>query len=254
MIGATGIPQRVLIVGGSSEIGGALARAWLKRGTRDFVVTERAAGAADTLVGDLVAGGARVDRVVLDALDRGVISPAIDSAWAHGDVDVVVIAIGLLGSQTEIDEDPTRVWDLLTVNATASIQIALEAVKRMGDQEYGSIVLLSSVAGQRGRSDNYVYGASKAALDTFAEGLQQRLGGSAIRVLVARPGYVFSKMSAGVDPAPFAVSVEYSRDEILRALDRGKDVIWIPSVLGVIFFGFRMLPRRLWAAIVSKTR
>jgi decaprenylphospho-beta-D-erythro-pentofuranosid-2-ulose 2-reductase len=143
---------------------------------------------------------------------------------------------------------------VLTVNATASIQVALEVAKRMEGQRYGTIVLLSSVAGQRGRRDNYVYGASKAALDTFAEGLRQRLMGKGVRVFLVRPGFVVSRMTANLDPAPFAVSLEQSKNRILRGLDRGQDVVWIPSVLGLLFYVFRMLPARLWAFIVARSR
>lgn len=254
MRGSTGVPQRVLIVGGSSEIGSSLALSWLRRGTSEFVVTQREAGRADDVVGHLEDAGARVTTVDLDALVRSTISPAMDRAWAGGDVDIAVIAIGRLGDQVEMEANPSAAWDVLTVNATASIQIALEVAARMEHQQHGTLVLLSSVAGQRGRRDNYVYGASKAALDTFAEGLQQRFADSEVGVLVARPGYVHSKMSAGVKPAPFAVSVDESRDRILTALESGKGVVWIPSFLGVLFQIFRLLPRRTWAALVRRMR
>lgn len=254
MRGSTGVPQRVLIVGGSSEIGSSLALSWLRRGTSEFVVTQREAGRADDVVGHLEDAGARVTTVDLDALVRSTISPAMDRAWAGGDVDIAVIAIGRLGDQVEMEANPSAAWDVLTVNATASIQIALEVAARMEHQQHGTLVLLSSVAGQRGRRDNYVYGASKAALDTFAEGLQQRFADSEVGVLVARPGYVHSKMSAGVKPAPFAVSVDESRDRILTALESGKSVVWIPSFLGVLFQIFRLLPRRTWAALVRRMR
>lgn len=254
MRGSTGVPQRVLIVGGSSEIGSSLALSWLRRGTSEFVVTQREAGRADDVVGHLEDAGARVTTVDLDALVRSTISPAMDRAWAGGDVDIAVIAIGRLGDQVEMEANPSAAWDVLTVNATASIQIALEVAARMEHQQHGTLVLLSSVAGQRGRRDNYVYGASKAALDTFAEGLQQRFADSEVGVLVARPGYVHSKMSASVKPAPFAVSVDESRDRILTALESGKGVVWIPSFLGVLFQIFRLLPRRTWAALVRRMR
>jgi len=251
---ATGVPQRVLIVGGNSEIGASLARAWLRKGTREFVITERVAGRSADLVRELDREGAETTMVLLDATDPASIEPAIEEAWSEADVDVTVVAIGLLGSQRDIEAEPSQAWDVLTVNATASIQIGLEVANRLERQQHGTLVLLSSVAGQRGRRDNYVYGASKAALDTFAEGLQQRFAGSEIGVLVVRPGYVHSKMSAGVDPAPLAVTVEQSRDQILRALEHNREVVWVPSVLGTIFYLFKLLPRRVWATIVAKTR
>lgn len=244
----------MLVVGGSSEIGAALARAWLRIGTRDFVVTERSEGRAAELVADLESVGAAVDAVVLDALRPESIGATLEAAWEDGDVDVVVIAIGLLGDQTEIEADPSLSWELLTVNATSTIQVALDAARRMEAQQHGTIVLLSSVAGQRGRRDNYVYGASKAAVDTFGEGLQQRFAGTEIDVLLVRPGYVYSKMSSGVDPAPFAVTIEQSCERIMRAISQRREIVWVPPVLEALFFVFRLLPRKVWAAIVARTR
>jgi decaprenylphospho-beta-D-erythro-pentofuranosid-2-ulose 2-reductase len=254
MQGSTGVPQRVLVVGGSSEIGGALARAWLRRGTKSFVITERTTGRAAELIETLSSGGADVRRVNLDVLEPATIAAAVDEIWSEGDVDVVVIAIGLLRDQEAIEEDPTQAWEVLTVNSTATIQVALEVARHFESQQHGLLVLLSSVAGQRGRRDNYVYGAGKAAVDVFAEGLQQRFATSPVRVLVVRPGYVHSNMSAGVKPAPFAVTVDRSSQEILRAVAAGKEVVWIPSLLAVFFFVFRLLPRRIWGRVVEAFR
>lgn len=254
MRGATGVPQRVLIVGGSSEIGAALGRLWLKRGTRSFVLTERESGRASQLTAELTAAGAAVTVEELDAGRPETMRPAIEAAWLDGDIDVVVVAIGVLPDQLEVESDPSLSWRVLTVNATASIQIGLLAAQRLHSQQHGTLVLLSSVAGQRGRRDNYVYGASKAAVDTFAEGLQQRFAGTEIDVLVVRPGYVYSKMSAGIEPAPFAVTVSHSADQIVRAVDRRRATVWVPPVLAVFFALFRLLPRRVWATIVRRTR
>lgn len=244
----------MLVVGGSSEIGAALARAWLRTGTRYFAVTERSEGRAAELVADLESGGATVDAVVLDALRPESIAAGLEAAWKDGDVDVVVIAIGLLGVQRDVEADPSLSWDVLTVNATSTIQLALDAARRMEAQQHGTIVLLSSVAGQRGRRDNYVYGASKAAVDTFGEGLQQRFAGTEIDVMLVRPGYVVSKMSSGVDPAPFAVTVEQSCERIIRAIAQRKEVVWVPPVLASLFFLFRLLPRKAWGSIVVRMR
>ena len=254
MRGSTGVPQRVLIVGGSSEIGSSLAAAWLRRGTRHFVVTQRAPGNTRGLVALLEDGGATVTSVSLDAHEADSIEDAMNDVWIQGDVDVAVVAIGVLGDQREIEAHPSLAWDVMTVNATATIHIALEVARRMEVQQHGSLVLLSSVAGQRGRRDNYVYGASKAALDAFAEGLQQRFADSEVNVLVVRPGYVHTKMSSGVAPAPFAVTVEESRDRIISAVEGREDVVWVPSILGAVFYVLRMLPRRVWAVIAARAR
>ena len=251
---ATRVPQRVLIVGGGSEIGSALARAWLAQGAEEFILVSRPESSVDVLVQEIERSGRTAKVLSMDALDRSSIAPMIEAAWSVGDIDMVVISIGLLGDQRAIESDPGLAWEVLSVNATASIQIALEAANRLEAQQYGSLILLSSVAGLRGRRDNYVYGASKAALDAFGEGLQQRLSNSGVKVLIARPGYVRSRMSAGVPAAPFAVSVDRSRDQILGAVARGDSVVWIPPVLGLFFFLIRFMPRKAWARVVGRWR
>lgn len=254
MEGSTRIPQRVLVVGGSSEIGSALARLWAARGTRAFVLTERVHGRTDELVEELAEVGASTTAVMLDALRPETIEQAIDDAWSAGDIDVAVLAMGRLEPQNAIEVEPARAREILDVNTVATVQVALEISNRLEHQQHGTLVLLTSVAGQRGRRDNYVYGASKAAVDTLAEGLQQRFAGSGIKVLVVRPGYVHSRMSSGVKPAPFAVTVDESSRRILAAVESGRDSVWIPSMLRPLFFFIRLMPRRTWAAIVSRMR
>lgn len=253
MDSSTGVPQRVLVVGAASEIATSLISGWLRRGTREFALTTRTGTPPKDITEQIAASGGTWTIRHLDAFDRSTIGPALDDAW-EPDIDVAVIAIGVLEHQAEVDRDPARAWDMMTVNATATITIALELADRMKVQGHGTIVLLSSVAGARGRRDNFVYGASKAALDTFAEGLTQALEGHGVRVLVARPGYVHSRMSRDIPPAPFAVTTEESALAILRAVAQKRSTVWIPPVLGPIFWVFRLLPARLWSRIVKALR
>jgi decaprenylphospho-beta-D-erythro-pentofuranosid-2-ulose 2-reductase len=142
----------------------------------------------------------------------------------------------------------------MTVNATASIVIALEIAKRMREQRHGTLVLLSSVAGLRGRRDNFVYGSSKAALDVFGEGLRQAVETDGVHVVVARPGFVRSRMSAGIKPAPFSVSTEASAAAITRGVAAGRRVVWVPPILAPIFWILRLLPHAMWRVIVDRVR
>jgi decaprenylphospho-beta-D-erythro-pentofuranosid-2-ulose 2-reductase len=109
--------------------------------------------------------------------------------------------------------------------------------------------VLSSVAGERARKSNFVYGSSKSGLDAFAQGLGDALVGSGVRVLVIRPGFVHSKMTKGLDPAPFATTPEAVANAITEALASGKEIVWVPSVLRWVAMVFHLLPRPLWRRV-----
>lgn len=193
--------------------------------------------------------GVDVAALPLDVTDGSAVAPTLDRAWSGGDFDVVVIAVGILVDQRLIEQDPMSARTMLEVNTVGSIHAALEAADHLVHQAHGTLMIMSSVAGQRGRRDNYVYGASKASLDVFAEGIAQRLERHGVDVVTVRPGYVHSKMSAGIPPAPFAVSLEESRDRIMEGYSRRERTIWVPRLLGPVFFLLRILPRRLWTTI-----
>jgi decaprenylphospho-beta-D-erythro-pentofuranosid-2-ulose 2-reductase len=111
--------------------------------------------------------------------------------------------------------------------------------------------VLTSVAGERVRKANYVYGASKAGLDAFAQGLGDALQGTGVHLLVVRPGWVKTKMTDGMDPAPFPTTADAIADAVVDALAKGKELIWVPGVLRFVFSGFRHLPRPLWRKVAA---
>ena len=119
----------------------------------------------------------------------------------------------------------------------------------MVDQGHGTIVVLSSVAGERVRKSNYVYGASKAGLDGFAQGLGDALQGTGARVMVVRPGFVHTKMTAGRKPAPFSTTPDAVADAVVRGLEKGAETIWAPPALRFVMSGMRHLPRPLWRKV-----
>lgn len=251
---ATRVPQNVFLVGGTSEIGEALLTGWFDPGLERATITARCAADLDALAERCTQSGVEVTCAELDVSKPSSVAPAVTAAWANGDVDVVIVAVGLLGDQLHMESEPASARQIIEVNTTGTIHVALEAANRLEAQGHGSLILLSSVAGQRGRRDNYVYGASKAALDTFAEGLSQRLEPAGVRVLLVRPGFVHSKMSEGVDQASLAVTVEQSRDAILAAYARSRRTVWIPAVLAPAFWILKLLPTRVWASIVRRMR
>lgn len=245
MRNGTGRPQRLLLLGGTSEIGAATLRA-LDLGPGAAVVLagrDEAAllRAAAELPGAVVVS---VDR--FDARDPDSVAQVIDRAFAGGDVDVVIAAFGVLGDQQALERDPAGVGDVLTVNVVSHVRALLEATSRMRLQGHGTYVALSSIAAVRPRRANFVYGAAKAALDAAARGAADALHGSGVRVLVVRPGFVVGRMTAGMSPAPWATTPEVVGQAVADAIRTDRTEVWVPARLAVVAMVMRLVPRRIW--------
>lgn len=242
---ALGAVQSVLVLGGGSEIGVATARALVRGRARTVILAARDADALGPAADALLADGAeRVERVRFDALDTGSHAAFADEVFAlAGDIDLALIAFGVLGDQDEASSDPARAVSLIAVNFTGVASVAIPVAARMRAQGHGTIVLLSSVAGERARASNFVYGASKAGADAFAQGLGDSLAGTGVDVMVVRPGFVKSKMTAGMDPVPFSTTPDAVADAIVRGLARGSHTVWVPGVLRGVMSVLRHVPR-----------
>ena len=232
---ALGEVQSVLVLGGTSEIGVATAKALVERRTRTVVLAARdpasCAGAAEEL------SPARVETVAFDAVDTGSHAAFVDGVFEQlGDVDLALVAFGVLG-----DEDDAV--HVARVNYVGAASLMSELARRMSAQGHGTIVLLSSVAGERARKSNFMYGASKAGADAFAQGLGDSLAGSGVHVMVVRPGFVKTKMTAGLDPVPFSTTPGVVAGEIVKGLARGAHTVWVPPILRVVMSVLRHVPR-----------
>ena len=197
---------------------------------------------------ELTAAGAGIVRAIpFDATDTSSHQSTIEQCFAdHPDIDLVLIAFGVLGHGAGVDTDPAAAAEAVITNYVGAVSSGLAAARCLRDQGHGTIVVLSSVAGERARKSNFVYGSSKAGLDAFAQGLGDALVGSGVRVIVIRPGFVHSKMTEGLDPAPFATTPEAVANAITEALASGKEIVWVPSALRWVALVFRLLPRPLW--------
>ena len=245
---ATGMPQTAVVIGGTSDIARAVLRALATRRLRRVVLTGRdevgLAGAAKELQAE---GVPEVDVAVLDVTDTGRVGAVGDDVAARlGQIDLVLVAAGILGDQEADEVDPAAVARVLTTNATgpAAVMTAFASVLRRQGQ--GRMVVLSSVAGVRVRRANYVYGASKAGLDAFAQGLADALRGSGASLLIVRPGWVATRMTAGRERAPFATTPDAVAADVVRAMERGAAVAWSPKVLRLVFGVMRLLPGAIW--------
>jgi len=240
-----GEAQTIVLLGGASDIGRAIVSRLVSPATRTVVLAGRRPDAIDTAA----VGGPGVDVVAtaFDASDVGVHEAFVgDLVATHGDLDVVVLAFGQLVDQAELDADPARAAELVTANYTGAVSVGLAVAAQFRRQGHGRLVVLSSVAGERVRKANFVYGSSKAGLDGFAQGLGDALVGSGASVLVVRPGFVHSKMTAGMKAAPFATTPAAVAEATVKGLARGRRTVWVPGTLRFVFSTFRHLPGPIW--------
>jgi decaprenylphospho-beta-D-erythro-pentofuranosid-2-ulose 2-reductase len=246
---ALGAVQSVLVLGGASDIGMAIAARLAGPRQATVILAGRHPDALDAAAGKVRAEGAgRVETLSFDAEDPASHEATIAAAirLAGRDLDVIILAFGLLGDQ-EIDEAGGDGAVLLAqVNYVGGVSSGLAAARALRAQGHGTLVVLSSVAGERVRRANFIYGSSKAGLDGFAQGLGDALEGSGARVLIVRPGFVQTKMTEGRPPAPLSTTPDAVAAAVAKALANGRQVIWVPATLRPLFAAFRHLPRALW--------
>jgi decaprenylphospho-beta-D-erythro-pentofuranosid-2-ulose 2-reductase len=245
---SAGAPTRVLLLGGSSEIGLAIVR----RLARDVPVRPYLLG-RDRARLEHVAGELRgenwpdveVGLVDAEALDthEAAIATAFERA---GGFDLAIFAVGILGAQEGLDADPATAAEVLQVNFTGAGSLLMACMRAMRRQGSGTVVVMSSVAAERPRAGNAIYGAAKAGLDALAQGLADAAGSGGPRVLVVRPGFVKTRMTEGLDPAPFATTPEAVAEATVRGLSGRAHTIWVPGKLRVVFAVLRHLPRAIY--------
>jgi decaprenylphospho-beta-D-erythro-pentofuranosid-2-ulose 2-reductase len=249
---ALGAVQSVLVLGGSSEIGAAIAAELARPRAATVILAGRSPDRMAPWAEQIKAAGAgRVELIAFDAdqpdTHDQVISQAAQSAG--GDLDVIVIAFGLLGNQSVDETGGPGAVQLATTNYVGSVSTGLAAARQLRNQGHGAIVALSSVAGERVRRANFIYGSSKAGMDGFYQGLGDALAGSGVHVLIVRPGFVHTKMTQDMPQAPMATTPHHVAQATVRALQNNRDIIWVPPQLQPIFTIFRHLPRPLWRRI-----
>ena len=243
----------MLVLGGSSEIGLATVRRLVADRTRTVVLAARDPEAlADTVEEVRKAGATTVETVAFEALDTESHAAVIDGVFDQHDIDLVLVAFGVLGQQAAFDKDPHAAAEAVRINYVGAVSVGLAAAERIRQQGHGTIVFLSSVAGERVRKANFVYGSTKAGLDGFAEGLGDALVGTGGRVMVVRPGFVRGRMTEGMEPAPMSTTPEAVAEAITDGLAKGKEAVWVPPQLRVFFSGLRHLPRPVWRKVAER--
>lgn len=249
MKNGVGVAQNIVLFGGTSEIGQAILQRLVQPGVARLVLVSRDLDAASVASQSLVESNPDLDvhHVRFDASDAVAMTHVVaEVAEAIGDIDVAVIAQGVLNEDVDYYADPSLLTSVANVNFTATMTLMYALASRMRSQGYGKIVLLSSVAGERVRRGNPVYGATKAGIDGFALALDHELAGTGASVLVVRPGFVTTKMTAGMKKAPFSTDAGSVAKIVERGINSRKKIVWAPSVLQWLFFVLKNLPLVVW--------
>lgn len=236
--------KRVVVLGATSAIAQHVARLYARKGASLFLVA-RNAGRLAAVADDLrVRGATQVESAVFDLDDAAAHDRLLDAAEsALGPADVVFVAHGVLGSR---DAGPDEAEAILRTDLAGPASLLLRAARRMEARRAGTLVALSSVAGDRGRAANPVYGAAKAGLTALLSALRQRLHPAGVSVVTVKPGFVDTPMTAHLPPLPFAASPDRVARDIVRAVERGKDVVYTPAVWRLVMLVVRLLPEKLF--------
>ena len=240
---AFGAPQSLLILGGTSEIALATARRLVGRRTRTVWLAGRPSAELEAAAQELRTLGADTHVVGFDALDPESHEEVLGKVFAEGDVDTVLLAFGVLGDQTRDEKEPAAAVRVARTNYLGAVSAALVCGSALQRQGHGSLVVLSSVAAERARRSNFIYGSSKAGLDAFTQGLGDALRPAGVHVLVVRPGFVHTKMTAGLREAPLATTPDAVAAAIESGLRRRAEIIWVPGGLRPVMVVLRHLPR-----------
>jgi len=240
--------RRILIVGGTSAIAEAVARMLAARGDALYLVGRRATQ-LEAIAADLkVRGASAVSTEVMDANDLAAHAPMIERAERTlGGLDTVLIAYGSLSDQSAAQACAEVTVRELHNNAVSVAALLTHLANRFEEQRRGVIAVISSVAGDRGRRSNYVYGSAKALVTAFTSGLRQRLYRAGVSVLTIKPGFVDTPMTAALPKGgplwsrPGTVAVR-----IVRAIDRADTVVYVPAFWRLIMLVIRAIPERLF--------
>lgn len=239
--------NNVLIIGAASAIAEATARIFAERGA-NLLLTGRNRARLESLAADLQLRGAqRVATFIMDVNETGLHEELLTHAdQAFGDIDIVLIASGTLAGQRQCQASPELTIEELNTNCINVIALLTLLANRFEKRKKGCIAVISSVAGDRGRQSNYVYGTAKAALSTFLQGLRNRLSRSGVQVLTIKPGFVATPMTAGFKKGFLWAQPSQIAKGIVRGIDRKSDIIYLPFFWRAIMTVIKLIPEKIF--------
>lgn len=239
--------KRILIIGANSAIAEATARLWAAQGAALFLVG-RNTGRLEAVANDLrVRGAASVTAFAMDACDATAHAGMLEAAeGALGGLDVALIAHGSLPDQKACEASVELTLQEIDTNALSVIALATRLGAGFEKQGSGTLVVISSVAGDRGRQSNYVYGAAKGMVSLFLQGLRNRLAKKGVQVVTIKPGFVDTPMTAAFPKGALWAKPESIARGIVRAVERGADEVYLPGFWRLIMLIIRHIPERIF--------
>lgn len=237
--------KRVLIIGATSAIATACARLWASEGC-DFFLVARNADKLEQTAADLKGRGAKAITLhEMDATDIAAHPAMLQSCLlALGQIDVALIAHGTLPDQKICEQDVSVALQEFANNGTSVIALLTLLAQQFETQRWGSLAVISSVAGDRGRPSNYLYGSAKAAVSTFSEGLQARLFKVGVHVLTIKPGFVDTPMTQGLSlPAALLAQPQQVAERIVAGIARKSPTLYTPGFWALIMLVIRSIPQ-----------
>lgn len=239
--------KKILIIGATSAIAAEVARLYAGRGEA-LALVGRNAERLEALAADLkVRGAAAAHTLVLDANDIARHEPVLDAAQSMlGGLDAVLIAHGTLGDQKACEASVSSTLQEFNTNALSVIALSTVLANRLAAQHRGTLAVIGSVAGDRGKQSNYVYGAAKGAVAVFLQGLRNRLFAEGVAVVTIKPGFVDTPMTAGFRKGLLFARPDAVARGIVRAMDRGTPVVYLPGYWALIMLIIRSIPEKIF--------
>jgi short-subunit dehydrogenase len=239
--------KKILIIGAASTIAECAAKIWAKEGSSFYLVArnrDRLSAITNELLG---LGAAKVDKYVMDLTQYDEHNKMLIGAYEFlSEIDIVLIAHGNLSNQDECEKFPEFALKEINVNALSTVSILTSLANFFENQKHGMIAVISSVAGDRGRQKNYVYGSAKALLTTFTSGLRQRLQKSNIRVITIKPGFVDTTMTKNYKKGILWTKPDYVAFQIVKACSSKGGVIYTPKFWFIIMFIIKIIPESIY--------
>lgn len=237
--------KRIVIIGATSAIAEHCARIWLEKQPADLTLVGRDAKRIQRVAADLKVRSPESEVRIVQAgfLDPEAINATVENIVQSGDVDVALIAHGSLPEQAACQDDLKACREALEVNGVSPALYAEAFAKQMAKTNHGTIALIGSVAGDRGRKSNYIYGAAKGLVTRYAQGLQHRFAGTGVKVALIKPGPTDTPMTAHLKgKGAKLASVEGVAKQIVEGIEAGKAVIYAPAKWWLIMMVIRHLP------------
>jgi len=255
MDNAFGQPQRVIVLGASSDIARAITKKLVDARAHTVILAGRDQSRLDAAAAEAREFGATtVTTTLFDAENPASAADTVAQSFvaAAGTVDLVIIAVGQLGSQMADEVSPNATLRMMSVNFTWPVVALTEIRNRLVAQGSGRILVISSVGAVRVRRTAYLYGGAKAGLDRLCDGLADSLEGTGVTLQILRPGAVRTRMTAGLPEVPFTTGVNEVAEYVMAGLSGSQRVIWSPPVLKYVYAVLRHLPRPVWRKIMER--